>query len=235
MAGKVSAFAQFKILLGKDLRHEMRTHEMLTSMGLYAVLVLIIFGVAFAQLGRAVDVAHLSGGLVWVLIVFTSLLGLGRSFSYEKEASCIEGILLVPMDRSVIYLSKLVSNLIFLSAVEVIALPLFYFFFMTSVAPAPSFPCSIAPIVLGSIGISAVGTLLSSITVNARSKDVLLAVLLVPVVFPLLYACVASTTAALVGAEAWVETFRTGVLLAGAYDIVMTLASWVLCDFVISS
>ncbi len=148
---------------------------------------------------------------------------------------CIEGILLVPMDRSVIYLSKLVSNLIFLSAVEVIALPLFYFFFMTSVAPAPSFPYSIASVVLGSIGISAVGTLLSSITVNARSKDVLLAVLFIPVVFPLLYACVAATTAALVGADAWMDTFRTGVLLAGAYDIVMTLASWVLYDFVISA
>jgi heme exporter protein B len=228
-----STFAQYRTLLAKDLRHEFRTREMLTSMGLYAVLVLIVFGIVFALLGHDIDAKQLAGGLVWVLIVFTSLLGLGRSFAFEKESSCIEGLLLVPMDRSVIYLAKLTSNLLFLLAVEVIVLPLFYFFFLTSSHLADSFACSILPVLLGTLGISAVGTLLSSITANARGRDVLLAVLFIPVAFPLLYACVGATTACIVGADGWLDVFRVGVVMAGAYDIVMTLASWLLYDYVV--
>lgn len=243
MAGKTaakdssrpSAFSQYRTLLAKDLRHEFRTKEMLSSMGIYAVLVLIVFGVVFAQLGRAADPRSLAGGLVWVLIVFTSLLGLGRSFAYEKEAGGIEGILLVPMDRSVIYLAKLSSNLLFLLTVELVALPLYYFFFLTQSDPVQTFWYSVAPIVLGTFGISAVGTLLSSITVNARGKDVLLAVLFIPIIFPLLYACVAATTSCLTGDVAWAETYRISLVLVGAYDIVMALTSWVLYDYVISA
>lgn len=228
-----STFAQYRTLLVKDLRHEFRTREMLTSMGLYAVLVLIVFGIVFALLGHDIDAKQLAGGLIWVLIVFTSLLGLGRSFAFEKESSCIEGLLLVPLDRSVIYLAKLTSNLLFLLAVEVIVLPLFYFFFLTASQLPATFMCSVMPVVLGTLGISAVGTLLSSITVNARSRDVLLAVLFIPVIFPLLYACVGATTACVMGADGWIDIFRIGVVMAGAYDIVMTLASWLLYDYVV--
>lgn len=228
-----SAFSQYRALLGKDLRHEFRTGEMLSSMGIYAVLVLIVFGVVFSQVGTALDVKGLAGGLVWVLIVFTSLLGLGRSFSYEKEASALEGILLVPLDRSAVYLAKLTSNLLFLLVVELVALPLFYFFFLTGADPAPTFWYSLAPIVLGTFGVSAVGTLLASITASARAHDVLLAVLFIPLAFPLLYACVAATTACLTADPAFAQTMRVSIALIVAYDVVMALVSWVLYDYVI--
>lgn len=230
-----SAFAKYRTLLSKDFRHEFRTREMLMSMGLYAVLVLIVFGVVFALLDRNVDVRAFAGGLVMILIVFTSLLGLGRSFAYEKESACIEGLLLVPMDRSVIYLAKFTSNLIFLLLVELVILPLFCFFFLSGSDMADSFMFSIVPIVLGTVGFSAVGTLLASITANSRSRDVLLAVLFIPVIFPLLYATVGATTACLIGAADWFEVFRFGCVLAAAYDVVMILASWLLYDYVIGS
>ena len=230
-----STFAQYKTLLAKDLQQEFRTKEMLTSMGIYALLVLIVYGAALGQTAQATDVLQLSGGLLWALIVFTSLLGLNRSFNHEKEQGCMEGILLVPMDRSVIFLAKATSNLLFLLVVEVIAVPLFWFFFLTTTQPGPGFMLMAVPLAVGTIGMAGIGTLQSTITVNTRGKDVMLAVLFVPLIFPLLYACASATTAVVVGAEGYLDVFARSMALAGGYDVIMLLVSWVLYDFVVSA
>ena len=230
-----STFSQYRTLLKKDLRQEFRTREMLTSMGIYAFLVIIVYGAALALTARGMDIAHMGGGLLWVLIVFTSLLGLGRSFAHEKEQGCLEGILLVPLDRSVVFLAKATANVIFMLAVEIIAVPLFYFFFMTGEPAAPTLPAIIAPLVVGTIGMAGVGTMLSTITMNTRSKDVLLAVLFIPLIYPLLFACVTATTAAITGAELWTDMFVMPLVLAAGYDVVMLLVCWVLYDFVVSA
>ena len=222
-------------LLKKDLRQEFRTREMLTSMGIYALLVIIVYGAALALTARGIDIAHMGGGLLWVLIVFTSLLGLGRSFAHEKEQGCMDGILLVPLDRSAIYLAKATANALFMLAVEVIAVPLFYFFFMTGEPVAATFSAIVAPLLVGTIGMAGIGTMLSTITMNTRSKDVLLAVLFIPLIYPLLYACVTATTAAIVGTELWTEQFVMPLVLACGYDVVMLLVCWVLYDFVVSA
>ena len=232
---KPSTWAQYKTLLRKDLEQEFRTKEMLTSMGIYALLVLVVYGAALAQTTSTLDVLQMSGGLLWALIVFTSLLGLNRSFAHEKEQGCLEGILLVPLDRSVIFLAKATSNLLFLLAVEVVAVPLFYFFFLTTVTPGESFWLLAVPLFVGTVGVAGIGTLLSTITVNTRGKDVMLAVLFIPLVFPLLWACVSATTAVVVGAEGYMDVMLTSLALAGGYDVIMILASWVLYDFVISA
>ncbi|WP_160214262.1 heme exporter protein CcmB [Adlercreutzia aquisgranensis] len=232
---KPSTFQQYKTLLRKDLEREFRTREMLTSMGIYAVLVLVVFGAALGQTTPALDLLQVAGGLLWALIVFTSLLGLNRSFAHEKEQGCLEGILLVPLDRSVIFLAKATSNVFFLLAVEVVAVPLFYFFFLTGVSLASDFWLVLVPLLVGTIGMAGIGTLLSTITINTRGKDVMLAVLFVPLVFPLLYACASSTTALLVGAEGYMDVFVQSIALAGGYDVIMLLVSWVLYDFVISA
>lgn len=232
---KPSTFAQYATLLRKDLAQEFRTKEMLTSMGIYALLVLIVYGAALGQAAQSTDVLQISGGLLWALIVFTSLLGLNRSFSHEKEQGCMEGILLVPLDRSVVFLAKATSNLLFLLVVEVIAVPLFCFFFLTTAAPAPTFWMAAAPLAVGTVGVAGIGTLLSTITINTRGKDVMLAVLFVPLIFPLLYACASATTAVIVGSLDCMEVFGNSMLLAGGYDVIMLLLSWVLYDFVISA
>ena len=230
-----STFAQYKTLLKKDLRQEFRTREMLTSMGIYALLVIIVYGAALALTARGIDIARMGGGLLWVLIVFTSLLGLGRSFAHEKEQGCMEGILLVPLDRSVVFLAKATANILFMLAVEVITVPLFYFFFMTGVPAASTLPAIVVPLLVGTIGMAGIGTMLSTITMNTRSKDVLLAVLFVPLIYPLLYACVTATTAAIMGAELWADLFVIPLFLACGYDVIMLLVCWVLYDFVISA
>ena len=212
-----STFSQYKILLAKDLRQEFRTREMLTSMGIYALLVIIVYGAALALTANG------------------SLLGLGRSFAHEKEQGCMEGIMLVPLDRSVVFLSKATANILFMLAVEVVTVPLFYFFFMSGEPVAPTLPAIVAPLAVGTIGMAGIGTMLSTITMNTRGKDVMLAVLFIPLIYPLLYACVTATTAAIAGTEFWTDFFVMPLVLAGGYDIVMLLACWVLYDFVLSA
>ena len=230
-----STFQQYKTLLAKDLRQEFRTREMLTSMGIYALLVIIVYGAALALTGKGIDIMKMGGGLLWVLIVFTSLLGLGRSFAHEKEQGCMEGILLVPLDRSVIFLAKATANVLFMLAVEIIAVPLFYFFFMSGQPVAATMPTIVAPLLVGTIGMAGVGTMLSTITMNTRSRDVMLAILFVPLIYPLLSACVTATTAAITGTEFWTDSFVMPLVLAGGYDVVMLLVCWVLYDFVVSA
>jgi heme exporter protein B len=230
-----STFAQYRTLLAKDLRQEFRTREMLTSMGVYALLVLVVFGAALASAARGFDILQMSGGLIWALIVFTSLLGLNRSFSHEKEEGALEAVLLAPLDRSVIFLAKATSNLLFLAVVELITLPLFAFFFLTGSELAPTFWLTLAPLVAGTVGIAGVGTLLATITMNTRGRDVLLAVLFIPLIFPLLYACVSATSAAILGTGTVADTWLPALALAIGYDVVMVLASWLLYDFVVST
>ena len=204
---KPSTFQQYKTLLAKDLRQEFRTREMLTSMGIYAFLVIIVYGAALALTAHGLDIMRMGGGLLWVLIVFTSLLGLARSFAHEKEQGCMEGILMVPLDRSVVFLAKTTANFLFMLVVEVIAVPLFYFFFMSAEQVAPTFAWIVAPLFVGTLGMAGIGTMLSTITMNTRAKDVMLAVLFIPLIYPLLYACVTATTTAIMGTEFWTDFF----------------------------
>ncbi len=118
--------------------------------------------------------------------------------------------------------------------VEVVAVPLYWVFFSSFAAPADTGWLLVVPLLLGSVGIAGIGTMLSTITAATRGKDVMLALLFVPVVFPLLYACVSATTCALVGGDVFADGFATSLALAGGYDVIMILASWVLYDFVVN-
>ena len=209
-----STFTQYKTLLAKDLKAEFRTKDMIVSMGIYAFLVIVVFGVALSFARPGSEFLEVSGGLLWALVVFTSLLGLNRSCSQETENGCLEGLLLAP--------------------VEVIAVPLYWVFFSSFAAPADTGWLLVVPLVVGSIGIAGIGTMLSTITAATRGKDVMLALLFVPVIFPLLYACVSATTCALVGGDVFADGFFTSLALGAGYDVIMILASWVLYDFVVN-
>jgi heme exporter protein B len=122
-----------------------------------------------------------------------------------------------------------------LLVVEIIALPLFYFFFLPGETPASSLPLVIWPLLIGSVGIAGVGTLLATITASAHGKDVLLAILFVPVIYPLLHAVVSATTVAITGSEDLMAIYAPALALAGGYDVIMLSLSWLLYDFVISN
>ena len=229
-----NSFQQYKTLLAKDLRQEFRTFDALSSMGIYAVLVLMVFGAVLGQNAAGFDVLNIASGLLWALVVFTSLMGLNRAFAAERQNATLEGIMLVPMDRSLIFLAKATSNFLLLLLVEVVAVPIFWFLFLTTVSVGETAVLAVVPLLLGTLGIAGVGTLLSTISSNVRGRDVMLAVLFVPIMFPLLYACAACTNALLLGAMGWEDVFTPSVALAAGYDVIMLLISWVLYDFVVS-
>ncbi len=233
-----SLFTQYRLLVAKDLRHELETRSMLADTGLYAVLVLLVLGVA-ATSGDASDaggaVAQLAGGLVWVVIVFSALLGLARSFTHEREAGALEGVMLAPIDRSLVYLAKLSANLVFLALVEIVVLPLFWLFLLGGAEVSETFPFTVLAIAAGSFGVSAAGTMLATLSMRARGSEVLLAILFIPLAFPLLYAAVAATSAAFAGGAGWMDAFAPGMVMMCAYDVVMALVSWVLYDFALES
>lgn len=233
----MSGMRQFKAILRKDIVMELRTKEMLTSMGLYALLVLVVYYIALSQTGQNFDVRDIAAGLLWLVFIFTSLLGLNRSLVHEKDQGCLDALLISPIDRPVIFFGKAVGNLIFLLIVEVMIVPLFFFIFLAGSGQAESGPVWMLALslLIGSIGISGVGTLLATMSVNTKGKDFILAVLFIPIMFPLLLAVVAGSSAVLIADPEYVSVFWRMMGLAAGYDSIMLLAAFALYEFVLGA
>ena len=234
-ASRSASWRQFKAILKKDIVMELRTREMVTSMGLYTLLTMVVYMVAITAAGRGLDARLVSPGLLWTAFVFTSMLGLNRSFVHEKDQGCIEALLLSPVDRPIIFLGKAVGNLIFLLIVEVITLPVFIFMFLADKPIEGPIWMIALSLLVGSIGIAGVGTLLATMSVNTKGKDFILAVLFVPIMFPLLYAAVAATSAVIIGDPGYAEVFWRAMGIAAGYDVVMIVAAYGLYEFIIGA
>lgn len=230
-----SSVRQFKAILKKDIVMEMRTKEMLTSMGLYAVLVLVVYQLALSQAGSSFDVLRIAAGLLWLALIFTSLLGLNRSLVHEKDQGCLDALLLAPVDRPVIFFAKAIGNLIFLLMVVAIILPLFFFFFLAGKELGGPLWMLPLPLIVGCIGIAGVGTLLATMSVNTTGKDFILPVLFIPIMFPLLYASVAATSAVLIGDPGFEAIYWSALALGAGFDAIMILAAYGLYEFIIGA
>jgi heme exporter protein B len=209
----------------KDLASELRSRELLSSMLVFALLVILVFNFALE-----LDVAArhtVTSGVLWVTFAFAGTLGLNRSMAVERDRGCLDGLLLAPVDRSALYFGKALGNLAFMLIVEAIVLPIYSLLYNVNLFH----PGLIGVVLLGSIGYAAVGTLLSSMAVQARTRDVLLPILLFPVVLPVLVAAVKATNAVLLGLEA-AEVWPWLNLLI-AYDVIFTAAAFMLFDFVV--
>lgn len=234
-APKMSSWRQFKAILRKDIVMELRTFEMLTSMGLYTLLTLVIYQIALSQSGSGFDIRLIAAGLLWLAFVFTSMLGLNRSLVHEKDQGCLEALLLSPVDRPVIFFAKAVGNLTFLLIVQVLTIPLFFVMFLSERPIGGDWWMIPVSLLVGSIGIAGVGTLLATISVNTRGRDFILAVLFVPIMYPLLLATVGATACGVLGNPGYVATFWSDIALAGGYDAIMLLAAYGLYEFVIGA
>ena len=233
---RMSSWRQFKGILRKDIVMELRTKEMLTSMGLYALLVLVIYYVALSQTTEGFDIRQIAAGLLWLVFVFTSMLGLNRSLVHEKDQGVLEALLISPIDRPVIFFGKAVGNLIFLLIVQAFIVPMFYFIFLTggTVESGPVWMLAIA-LFVGSVGIAGVGTLLATMSVNTKGKDFILAVLFIPLMFPLLLTVVAASSAVMLADPEYVRVFWTMIGYAAGYDVIMVLAAFALYEFVLGA
>ena len=181
-------------ILRKDVRTEVRTRQMISSMFVFAVLVLLIFNFTlFLDELRALE---LGPGILWVSFVFAATLGLNRSFAIESENRCISGLMLAPAPRSAIYFGKLLSNVLFMVAMEIFVLPLFVVFFNLSLwdlLTAEELATFLLVLLLGTVGYAAVGTILAGVAANTTMREVLLPVLLFPVSVPIVIGAAEAT------------------------------------------
>lgn len=219
-------------ILKKDIILELRTKEMLISMFLFVMMTMIIFNYSFNA--ERTDLTKFSGGMLWLAFTYTSLLGLNRSFVHEKDEGCLDGLLLSPIDRSLIYAAKVLSNLIFLSMIQILAIPIFSVFFV-KYNYLPKIGLFIAGVILSNIGVAAIGTLLATIAVNTKTRDLLLPILFLPLIIPALWAAVTISGAIMGGPYGpnIAKDVTNAVQLLAGYDIVFLVISYGLYDFVI--
>lgn len=214
-------------LLWKDLLIELKSRETIISMFLFSVIVILIFNFAFE--GDVKTITKLSPGLMWTTFLFFGVLGLNRSFTLEKENNSLQGTLLAPVDRSVIYLSKFISNLIFVLIVELVSLPLFAIFLNVNLFE--HFDKLWLILLLGTIAFISVGTLFSAISVNTKMREVMLPLLLFPITTPAFIASAKCTSAIL--RDRPIETYSNWLGILILFDVVFFVTSFLIFEFVI--
>lgn len=215
------------LIAAKDLRIEFRSKEKIYSMMLFSLLVMVIFNFAFEP--GAEYIQDVAPGILWVAFIFAASLGLSRSFVLEKEEDCMQGLMLSPLDRSGIYLGKVIGNFVFALAIEMLSLPFFAVFFNLSLTSALS-PLMIV-IVLATFGFIAVGTLFSALAVGLRGGDMILPLLLFPMQAPVIISAVKSTGMIMAGDA--VDSYANWLKLLIAFDIIFFVASFVIFEYLI--
>jgi heme exporter protein B len=221
----VKFLRQFLAIVRKDLSVELRTKENLSAMVVFSLIVLVIFNFAFELQG--VDITVLGSGVLWVAFTFSGILGLGRSFAAEKDKGSLECVLLSPVDRGAVFLGKMASNLIFISVMQAVTLPLFALLNNVSLPWWPLVPY----IVLGTLGFAAMGTLLSAVAASTKMREVMLPILLFPVSIPLLMAAVKLTSGALQGREFADLSNWFSILVA--YDAIFVVVAFWVFEYVV--
>lgn len=212
-------------VLWKDLTAELRSREIFSAMFVFALLVVLIFN--FALELEAGTRAVVASGVLWATFTFAGTLGLNRSMAAEKDRGCLDGLLLAPVDRSVIYFGKMLGNLVFMFIVELVVIPLFSVLYNINLIH----PGLILVTLLGSVGYIAVGTLLSAMAVQARTRDILLPILLFPVVIPVVIAAVKACSGYIQGIPPGEISPWLNLLVV--YDIIFLTAAWMIFDKVV--
>jgi heme exporter protein B len=227
-SGSLGSFlrAMFAVVW-KDLSAELRSRELISAMLVFALLVILIFNFALDLDPASRREPTITAGVLWVIFVFAGTLGLNRSMAVEKDRGCMDGLLLAPVDRSAIYFGKVIGNLVFMLMVEIIVLPIYSLLYNVNLFN----PGLLLVILLGSIGYVAVGTLLAAMAVQARTRDILLPILLFPVVLPVILAAVKASTGFLDGSE--MEMIRPWLNLLIVYDIIFSAVAFMVFDYVV--
>jgi heme exporter protein CcmB len=212
----------------KDLRIEARAREIVYAMIFFSTLVVLLFAFAFTREGLADGNAV--AGVLWIAVAFSGTLGLGRAMDREREGNTLRALLLAPIDRSAIYVGKLLGITAFMLLAEAVAVPVAALLFSaTGGVPllARAAPLALL-LVLGTVGYAAVGSLFAAMLVRARARDVLLGILLYPVVLPVLIAGTRGTQALLAWpSPEWPDVWLWARIILFFDAVFVTLALWV--------
>ena len=210
------------LVLRKDGAIEARSWEVLTTTLFFAAACVLVFAFAFVREGQAVEDA--AAGILWIAIAFSGTLALGRTFERERYSETLRALLLAPAPRPALYVGKLLGMLVLLATAEAFLVPMVAFLFQAALFSRPLLMAGL--LAGGTIGFAAVGTLFAAMLVRARTRDVLLPILLYPITVPVMIAGVRGTAALLASPpDEPIATMWLGLLLA--FDAVfVTLALW---------
>jgi heme exporter protein B len=214
-------------ILRKDMLIEFRTKDSLNSMLFFGVVVLVIFNFALGSLHDSMRSA--APGILWVAFAFSGTLGLNRVFAAEKENSCLQGLLMVPVDRGVIYLGKMLAATVFMLIAELVIFVFSLVFFNLTVWP--EIPYLILVFAVGTLGFTAVGTLLSAVTVNTKMREVLLPLILFPVILPVLINAAEATNIILNTPD--YGQLKLPLTIMSAFTLVFGTISYLLFEYVL--
>ena len=214
------------ILVWKDLLIDLRRRDNIPSMLLFLTMNLLIFQFAIGEDTRIFMITL--PGIIWVVFFFTGVLGLGKSFLQELESDCLGGLLSSPVERSVLFLGKMLANTLFLMITLLIFIPLVIILFGIELR---SWYGLFSLVFFGIVGLSSLGTLLSALTISVKGKELLLPVLIFPLMIPGLL-CVVNLTGFLFFGQNQEEAWRWWKLLIG-FDVILFTVSLLGFEFVI--
>jgi heme exporter protein B len=220
----VNAFAA---ILGKDLRSELRTLQSLPAMALFAVTTFVIFRFG---LDRTSLSGSLAAGVLWTTLLFAAVLGINRLFVAEHEEGGFDAIRLAPIDRTALFAAKAAALVVYLLVLEVVAVLAFAIFFLGSAAALPPL---IPVLVLADLGLAFAGTLISSMAVNSRARDLLVPLLLLPLVVPLMIAATGASEPLLAVGGPGYDRYGTWLAVLALYDLIFGLLGYAVFDFLL--
>lgn len=216
-------------MIWKDLTSEIRSRESLSSMIFFAFIVIMIFSFSFSMDQQAAR--EIMPGIIWVAFGFTGIIGLGKSFTAELQNDCLENLQMSPIPKGAIYLGKLLANLTFILLVELVLFPFFVIFFNLDVLDKTHWLLLI--FLLGTLGLSAVGTLFSAMTVQIRAREVMLPILLLPMIVPVMIGAVEATRGALNGDP--LALYGHWLELLVVFDLIFTVLSFWAFEWILES
>jgi len=227
MSGSKVFLQQVLALLAKDLKTEWRTREIFTSMFVFAVLVLVVFNFAIGADPELIR--QVASGVVWIALLFATVLGLQRVGQLESEEDSLQGVLLALRDRSALFIAKMIAQMLYLLVVVICILPLCGIWFRINFIACLGELC--LAFALGILGLSIVGTLFSMIALHTRACEVMLPMLFLPVSIPLIIAAVYATAQLIDGKS--LSDISDYLVFMGVFDVVFFVLTLIVFDYIV--
>jgi heme exporter protein B len=224
----MSLFNNALSIAWKDLYSEWKTRQVLTTMIIFAGLVIVVCSFAFDPTNNTTKAVI--PGAIWIIIVFSGILGLNRSFVSEQKNDNMHALLTAPLDAASIYLGKFLANFIMLIIVEIVAIP--FLFLLFDFREMGSFPYFILVLFIGSFGFVAIGTFLAALAANTRSSEMLLPIMLFPLVSPILIGAVQATKIILTNIDKLPNAI-SWIQLIGGYNVIFFVLCVLLFEYVL--
>ncbi len=216
------------VITSKDLYSEWKTKQIISTMLIFSALVIVTFSFAFDPANNTVKAVI--PGMIWVITIFSGILGLNRSFLGEQANDSLNGLIIAPVDPSSVYLGKFLSNFLLVILVQIVAVPLLFILFDFKILG--HIGLLIIVLLLGTFGFISVGTFLAALSANSKSSEMLLPIILFPVVSPVLIGAVQATKIILINFENIASAFSWMKLMA-AYDLVFFVICFILFEYVL--